>query len=438
MSFEPSLSSRRSLVCARCKLSIMPGQETTVCPDCNGIHHWRCWQAEAGCSMPECKSRSAGTIGDPSTPEEEPVISISENDLDRAVPLRIITPQGGDGDSRRSSNSERRSGEGGSSAKKPYSGLAIASFLTALAGIPLFGLATGLVAVVLGLMAVASLRSRKQRGIGLAAMGVALGGFDVIAWGVAIVYFVGPAIHEDQPLEDMNVDVVELENLDPPLKRAMQANVLIESHNKSGWMASSSIGSGIVLKIENKSAWILTNRHVVDPDFTERTNTAARGDALRGEIRVKMVDQKTQPATVLWTAPDGVDLAVVQTTVLSDKIQAADWAAGVEPRIGDNVFAVGNPQGLGWTHTQGTVSQFRLQPKGARQVRMIQTSTAINHGNSGGGLYDAKGRLIGINTATIDKRVGEGLSFAISFETFVSFDVPFLRRELGNPPLNAP
>ena len=50
---------------------------------------------------------------------------------------------------------------------------------------------------------------------------------------------------------------------------------------------------------------------------------------------------------------------------------------------------------------------------------MIQTSTAINAGNSGGGLYDKQGHLVGVNTWTQDKRVAEGLSFAISFQTLL-------------------
>ncbi|NQT40981.1 MAG: trypsin-like serine protease, partial [Planctomycetes bacterium] len=82
---------------------------------------------------------------------------------------------------------------------------------------------------------------------------------------------------------------------------------------------------------------------------------------------------------------------------------------------------------LGWTHTQGAISQFRIQGHGLRRIRVIQTSTAINQGNSGGGLYDAQGDLIGINTWTQDKRVSEGLNFAIALSSLLELDPPPLR-----------
>ena len=92
------------------------------------------------------------------------------------------------------------------------------------------------------------------------------------------------------------------------------------------------------------------------------------------------------------------------------------------------MFSIGNPHHLGWTHTRGVISQLRLHRRGSRTVRIIQTDTAINPGNSGGGLFDKDGMLIGINTWTNDKRVSEGLSFAIALVSFLSLDPP-----LGKP-----
>ncbi|TXT22375.1 MAG: trypsin-like serine protease with C-terminal PDZ domain [Planctomycetota bacterium] len=62
---------------------------------------------------------------------------------------------------------------------------------------------------------------------------------------------------------------------------------------------------------------------------------------------------------------------------------------------------------------------MRLNDFNGRAMKIIQTSAAINSGNSGGGLYDKAGRLIGINTWTKDKRFAEGLSFAITFTTLL-------------------
>ena len=99
--------------------------------------------------------------------------------------------------------------------------------------------------------------------------------------------------------------------------------------------------------------------------------------------------------------------------------QAAEWDNAPTLTIGDDVFAVGNPHGLGWTLTRGALSQVRLNDFNGRETRIIQTSAAINPGNSGGGLYDKAGQLIGINTWTKDKRMAEGLSFAITFKTLL-------------------
>jgi serine protease Do len=98
---------------------------------------------------------------------------------------------------------------------------------------------------------------------------------------------------------------------------------------------------------------------------------------------------------------------------------AARWRNQFDYHVGDEVFAVGNPHGLGWTHTQGTISQFRLQHVAGLEMPIIQTQTVINQGNSGGGLYSKKdGYLIGFNTWAQDKRVSEGINFSISLKLF--------------------
>jgi len=445
--------------CARCQLSIHPGQETVDCPECGRWYHARCWQAAAGCTATDCPAyagpppdpdddlfityepaaasqETSPSANEPPSDGTEPILTISPDDLDRAVPQKVIVPRrerrSRDTGGMRSPPDNRRTNNASTEAK-PLNRLAVASFLTGLGGTVCFGIVTGLVAIVLGLLAVGQLRSRRQRGLGFAATGMLLGVFDIVLWGAAIVAWMGtgfsgePSSAED----DLDIDLAALEQLDPPLKRAMLANVLIRVKN-GGLLGGGGMGSGVILKLDRQTAWVLTNRHVIDPDFSDRTDSAALPDALQGSIEVKLVGQPLQPGRVVWTAPDGIDLALVQTTVTgggnpSVQPQSARWETDIEPRIGDEVFAVGNPQGLGWTHTQGTVSQFRTQPKGSRQVRLVQTSTAINPGNSGGGLYDAEGRLIGINTATIDKRVADGLSFAIAIRTFLTFDVPFVR-----------
>jgi serine protease Do len=74
---------------------------------------------------------------------------------------------------------------------------------------------------------------------------------------------------------------------------------------------------------------------------------------------------------------------------------------------------------LYWSYTEGVISAIRQQGFGSRDVTVYQTQTPINQGNSGGGLYNMAGELVGINTWTQDKSQAEGLSFAISAQSLV-------------------
>jgi serine protease Do len=107
-------------------------------------------------------------------------------------------------------------------------------------------------------------------------------------------------------------------------------------------------------------------------------------------------------------------------------VRAASWPARTASAIGAPVFAIGNPHAWGWTHTSGTISQFRRWIVGTQEIEVIQTTAAINPGNSGGGLYDQQGNLIGVNTWTDDKRVSEGLGFAISIEELPKLSAPVM------------
>jgi S1-C subfamily serine protease len=230
-------------------------------------------------------------------------------------------------------------------------------------------------------------------------------------------------------LTEFEPEPAALENLALPLQRAMKANVFIQG--KAGWrgLGGTTVGSGVILRIEEGKAYVLTNRHVVDPKFSEDEASHATPRPGEAAVTVKLVGQPALPAAVLWIAPDGIDLALASVPVQSADAAAALWSGDKPLKIGDEVFAIGNPHGLGWTHTAGVVSQFRQQPVPGRgrPIRVIQTNAAINPGNSGGGLYDSDGRLVGITTWTRDKRVAEGLSFAIAFETLIALDPQFLK-----------
>jgi S1-C subfamily serine protease len=298
--------------------------------------------------------------------------------------------------------------------------------VVAVAGIPLFGLVTGLVAVILGSVALGSIYNTRQRGTGLALAGVLLGVADVVGW----LVFLSVTLWRPGPnltIDDFEPDLAALENLAPHISRAMKANVLISTEDGWGTASDAGMGSGVVVHLSEGKALIVTCRHVIDPGFAAGRPSQASDTGKSSRCTIKLVGQLTQPGHVVWIAPHGIDLAVVSTAVHGNQVQAAHWRSDPQLSVGEEVFAIGNPHGLGWTHTPGVISQLRLQERGGRKIRIIQTNAAINPGNSGGGLYDKDGMLIGINTWTNDKRVSEGLSFAIAFDSLLAFEAPQLK-----------
>jgi hypothetical protein len=227
---------------------------------------------------------------------------------------------------------------------------------------------------------------------------------------------------------DFRLDPHQLEALPAPIARAMRANVLLTGHHG---IAGEIVGSGIILRIAEGKAQILTNRHVVDPSY-DADSSGADVSGLK-PLEVTLVDQSISQGRVVWLAPGAVDLALVSAPCVSAAARAAAWPATRPSVVADSVFAIGNPHAWGWTHTQGSISQFRvLAARGdVPDVRVIQTTAPINPGNSGGGLYDHDGFLIGVNTWTNDKRVSEGLSFSIALDSFLGMSPPVSKDAAG-------
>ncbi len=303
------------------------------------------------------------------------------------------------------------------------SGLAIAAFIVGVLSIPAFGIVTGPLAMILGLAALLSLKPR-QTGVLFAASSIVLGLGSFVGWTVfmfqGLPMLGGGGGHADIALEEIEVDPQDLEGVSPEIERAMRSNVLIEVG--SGWkgLMGKSIGSGVILTRNAQSVLIVTNRHVVDEKFADAGGSGLEDAPVPDtDLRVKMMGEPPIAGKVLWIAPHGIDLALVQVAIDSDQIDSAIWEQTPRLVIGSKVFAIGNPHGLGWSHTAGDVSQIRRQNQGPIELKVVQTSAAINPGNSGGGLYDDHGHLIGINTWTQDKRVADGLGFAIGFQTLL-------------------
>src|SRR5829696_2042046 len=158
------------------------------------------------------------------------------------------------------------------------------------------------------------------------------------------------------------------------------------------------LGSGVIVTADG---YILTNNHVVEG---------------ADELKITLADDRDFIAKVIGSDPK-TDIAVLK--IDAKNLPTVTFADSDKLRVGDVVFAVGNPLGVGQTVTMGIISakgrsKLGLLENVSGYEDFIQTDAAINMGNSGGALVDARGRLIGINSAILSPSRGNiGIGFAI-------------------------
>ena len=178
-------------------------------------------------------------------------------------------------------------------------------------------------------------------------------------------------------------------------------------------LTTASEGSGVIYKVENGYAYIVTNNHVISGSQ---------------ELEVLMADGTREKAELIG-ADKWTDLAVLK--IKAGKVTTvAEFANSDEVKAGQTAIAIGSPLGTEFATsvTQGIVSaKDRSVPtdvdgdgKQDWVVTAIQTDAAINPGNSGGALVNAAGQVIGINSMKISKSSVEGIGFAIPSNEVVS------------------
>ena len=153
-------------------------------------------------------------------------------------------------------------------------------------------------------------------------------------------------------------------------------------------------GSGVII---TQDGYIVTNNHVIEG---------------AGNITVRLPDGKTYTATVIGSDPD-TDLAVIK--VPASGLTPAVLGNSSTLQVGQTALAVGNPLGeLGGTVTGGIISALdrEIDIEG-QKMSLLQTDAAVNPGNSGGGLFNLYGELIGVVNAKSSGSGIEGLGFAI-------------------------
>lgn len=167
-----------------------------------------------------------------------------------------------------------------------------------------------------------------------------------------------------------------------------------EGKNSGKERIQSSLGSGVIL---TSDGYIATNNHVI---------------AGAGSVVVALKDGREALAKIVGVDPE-TDLAVLKIKL--QDLPSITLSSSANLRVGDVALAIGNPFGVGQTVTMGIISATGRNQLGLNTYEdFIQTDAAINPGNSGGALIDARGNLIGINTAIFSRTGGsQGIGFAI-------------------------
>lgn len=213
-----------------------------------------------------------------------------------------------------------------------------------------------------------------------------------------------------------------------------EASVISIVHTEGGWLGSSSLGSGVVVKrkailkdaslgevsgnIEGYEYYAVTNRHVV---VTSRNTIST-------SLKVYYGNSQQMTDAVCEAYSTNEDLALIYFTT-STYIPVASFADTTKLKKGTFVVAIGSPHSLDYyaTSTFGIVSYplryleddvFVLGRNPYKTVKnaYIQHDAAINSGNSGGGLFDIEGKLLGLNTLKIQSdydNIIEGMGFSI-------------------------
>ncbi len=165
-----------------------------------------------------------------------------------------------------------------------------------------------------------------------------------------------------------------------------------------GQYVTTGAGSGVII---SEDGYIVTNNHVVSG---------------ASKITVRTRDTTEYSASIVGT-DEKTDLAVIK--IEAKGLKAAEYGVSKDLVVGQPVLAIGNPLGeLGGTVTDGIISALDREVEiEGQKMTLLQTDASVNPGNSGGGLFDGSGKLIGIVNAKSSGSGIEGLGFAIPIDT---------------------
>jgi serine protease Do len=217
----------------------------------------------------------------------------------------------------------------------------------------------------------------------------------------ALVDRVGPAVVNISVVHAKGKGMVDLDDLDEdnPYREFFKRFGGPNGPRMMPQQPSQGMGSGFIV---SNDGFIVTNAHVVDG---------------ASEVTVKLTDRREFTAKVLG-ADKRTDIALIK--IEAKNLPALDFAPNADVRRGEWVIAIGSPFGFENSVSAGVVSGVHRALPNGQMVPFIQTDVAVNPGNSGGPLLNAKGQVVGVNSQIYSRSGGYmGLSFAIPTDVAV-------------------
>ena len=225
----------------------------------------------------------------------------------------------------------------------------------------------------------------------------------------AVVYFFPTSITESITKLEKDVTVTD-SGIADAVEKIYDAVVIVATYKNDTAVAS---GTGFVYKQDGDTYYILTNYHVIEDG---------------NNVKVTFTDG-TQLDTVIVGHDEYADIAVLSIETKAE-LTVAEIGNNDESRVGDTVFAVGAPldNAYSWTVTRGIISgkdrevAVSLSNSNVSDyiMKVLQTDTAINSGNSGGPLCNANGEVVGVTSLKLVSSGVEGMGFAIPIEDAIS------------------
>jgi|GEM_PF-1415588 len=411
--------------CINCGREIRSGDEIVICGKCATISHARCWN-DKGCLSFYCSNK---------TRNEDNLIP--DFVISKSQVASIVAPPKG-----RVFTSESIAKE----IESKDSGTNIFGIVCLLFGILSFGMGlkfvsntgnldaenvlfffatilSGFITVILSITALAVGKKREGFIRNLPTLiGLVCGAFSM---GMGLL-----GIGMKQEEEKIMIPRFEstqikkfIEKAAPNIQRPLMANVLVTA----GSFMREGAGSGVVLQTRDGFAYIVSNLHVVTLGKMAKDISQIQKNS---KVLVTFFTGEERNAEPIWLGADGLDIVVLKAAMPKNLSISAKVQKGRFPSIGERVFAIGNPMGLNWSFTEGVISAIRPQLFGTNELPLLQMQTPLNHGNSGGGLYDQEGYLIGINTWIYSKTVSEGLNFSIAMDGILNVLDPSIMKLL--------